>query len=135
MEAGGRQKQPLAKKLTEAGYQEIYKPQELQGITAMEKLIGKKKFAELLDGLIEKPEGKPALVPETDKRPELNKADAIREDFNEDYDCAQEMREYLESHEHVLGGKAYWLARMAGKYDKETIETAYQSVSDEAYMM
>lgn len=125
----------VAKALQDAGYTDIYRPQELQGITAMEKLIGKKKFAELLDGLVEKPEGKPALVPETDKRPELNKADAIKEDFNEDHDCAQEMREYLESHEHVLGGKAYWLARLAGKYDKETIEMAYQSVSDETYMM
>lgn len=125
----------VAKALQDAGFTAIYKPQELQGITAMEKLIGKKKFAELLDGLVEKPEGKPALVPEADKRPELNKADAIKQDFNEDDDCAQEMREYLESHERVLGGKAYWLARLAGKYDKETIEMAYQSVSDETYMM
>lgn len=51
---------------------------KLLGITAMEKLIGKKKFAEILQGLVEKPQGKPALVPETDKRPPMNTA---AEDF------------------------------------------------------
>jgi hypothetical protein len=46
----------------------------LRGITAMEKLLGKKRFAELLDSYIEKPSGKPTLVPVTDKRPALNTA-------------------------------------------------------------
>lgn len=41
------------------------------GITAMTKLLGKKKFEELLGALIEKPQGKPTLVPESDKRPAL----------------------------------------------------------------
>ena len=36
--------------------------------------IGKKKFEELLSGLIIKPQGKPVLAPDTDKRPELNTA-------------------------------------------------------------
>lgn len=48
--------------------------QKLLGITAMEKLLGKKHFAELLAGLVEHPEGKPALVPLDDKRPEMNLA-------------------------------------------------------------
>ena len=47
----------------------------------MEKLLGKKKFAEILKGLVEKPQGKPALVPESDKRSEMNTA---QEDFKED---------------------------------------------------
>jgi hypothetical protein len=47
---------------------------KLIGITDMERLIGKKTFKELLDDLIEKPAGKPALVPETDKRCEWNSA-------------------------------------------------------------
>ena len=40
----------------------------LLGITAMEKTLGKKKFAELLADQIDKPQGKPVLVPVTDKR-------------------------------------------------------------------
>ena len=40
----------------------------------MTSLLGKKKFNELLGDQIYKPPGKPALVPESDKRPELNSA-------------------------------------------------------------
>ena len=54
--------------------------QKLLGITAMEKLLGKKHFAELLAGLVERPQGKPVLVTEDDKRPEMNTA---QNDFNE----------------------------------------------------
>jgi len=38
------------------------------GITAMTGLLGKKRFEETLGGLIEKPAGKPVLVPDSDKR-------------------------------------------------------------------
>ena len=47
---------------------------KLLGVTAMSTLLGKKKFEELLGGLIYKPPGKPALVPESDKRPAMNTA-------------------------------------------------------------
>ena len=40
----------------------------------MEKLLGKKQFAELLNGLVERPQGKPVLVPLDDQRPEMNTA-------------------------------------------------------------
>ena len=50
------------------------KPPELRTITELEKLIGKKRFGELCGAWIEKPKGKPALVPETDKRPAMNPA-------------------------------------------------------------
>lgn len=62
---------------------EIYKPKELIRITDMTKLIGKAKFEQLLSDLCVKPEGKPTLVPETDKRPELNTADAAKADFDD----------------------------------------------------
>jgi hypothetical protein len=44
------------------------------GITAMTTLLGKKRFEETLGGLIEKPTGKPVLVPALDKRQEINMA-------------------------------------------------------------
>lgn len=47
---------------------------KLLGVTAMSTLLGKKKFEELLGGLIYKPPGKPELVPESDKRPAMNTA-------------------------------------------------------------
>lgn len=47
---------------------------KLLGVTAMSTLLGKKKNEELLGGLIYKPPGKPALVPESDKRPAMNTA-------------------------------------------------------------
>lgn len=50
-----------------AGYTDIYK-QSLITITEMERLMGKKKFGEILGTFVEKPKGKLTLVPETDKR-------------------------------------------------------------------
>lgn len=41
-------------------------------LTAMEKLMGKKTFNEILGDLVVKPAGKPTLVPDTDKRPALD---------------------------------------------------------------
>lgn len=51
--------------------EEIIYERSLLGITAMEKALGKKKFAELLADLIDKPSGKPVLVAATDRREEL----------------------------------------------------------------
>lgn len=50
----------------------VYKPRELQTLTALEKLVGKKSLAEALGDIIEKPDGKPTLVELSDKRPPLN---------------------------------------------------------------
>lgn len=57
----------VAKTAKEAGYTDIFK-QSLITITEMEKLMGKKKFNDILGNLVEKPKGKLTLVPETDKR-------------------------------------------------------------------
>ena len=62
----------VATKVEEAGYSPYEK--KLMGITALTRLLGKKRFDELLTDLIEKPQGKPVLVPETDKRPTLHTA-------------------------------------------------------------
>lgn len=47
---------------------------KLTGISNMETAIGKKEVQRLLGGYIEKPQGKPVLVPESDKRPVFNSA-------------------------------------------------------------
>lgn len=58
---------------------------KLQGITAIESLVGKKDFKEMLGDLVVKPQGKAALVPSSDKRPEMGILKA-REDFNDDFE-------------------------------------------------
>ena len=55
---------------------------KLKGITAMTSMLGKQKFEELLDGFVDKPPGRPTLVPDTDRRPELNVSTA-QEDFDD----------------------------------------------------
>ena len=65
-----------------AGYTDIYK-KSLIGITEMEKLMGKKRFAEILGKLVYKPQGKITLVPESDKRQEVMAATA-EADFKEE---------------------------------------------------
>ena len=67
----------VATKVEEAGYSPYEK--KLMGITALTHLLGKRRFDELLSGLIEKPQGKPVLVPESDKRPAMHTA---AEDFS-----------------------------------------------------
>lgn len=63
-----------------------YDPYEhkVLGITAMTKLLGKTKFEKLLGGYLEKPQGKPTLVPMSDKRPAINKAAEAADDFKEE---------------------------------------------------
>ena len=50
----------------------------------MEKLIGKNKFNEILGALIERPEGKPTLVPSSDKRKEIKINNTAVADFKEE---------------------------------------------------
>lgn len=61
----------------------VYDPyaHKVLGLTEMQKLLGKQKFNELLAAFIVKPQGKPVLVPDTDKRPIMNTA---QDDFKEE---------------------------------------------------
>jgi len=75
----------VSEALQKAGFSEaVLYERKLLGITAMEKLVGKKKFAETLKGLVEKPQGKPTLVPESDPREPLNSAAQAAADFEEE---------------------------------------------------
>jgi hypothetical protein len=71
----------VAGAVTDAGF-DPYECKVL-GVTAMQKLLGKSRFEELLAAYIEKPQGKPTLVPESDKRPAMNTA---KNDFMEEND-------------------------------------------------
>lgn len=55
---------------------------KLKSITDIEKLVGKKRFAEVLAKHVIKPQGKPTLVPEDDKRPAMGNNQA-KLDFKE----------------------------------------------------
>jgi hypothetical protein len=63
--------QALGRKLRGAGLTDIYKPLELKSITDLEKVVGKKEFAELAGDTVVKPQGRPTLVPDSDKRPAI----------------------------------------------------------------
>lgn len=56
---------------------------KLTGLTNIEKTVGKARFNELLADYITKPQGKPTLVLETDKRPALNSLASATADFDE----------------------------------------------------
>ena len=74
----------VADTLRAAGYDDamLYE-RKLNGITNMEKLVGKKKLTELLGNLLVKPAGKPVLVPESDKREAINTTETAKADFTE----------------------------------------------------
>ena len=60
-----------------------YDPYEhkVLGVTAMTTMLGKKQFNDILGGLVTKPQGKPTLVPDSDKRPAMTN---IINEFMED---------------------------------------------------
>lgn len=71
----------VIEKAKENGYTDIFKT-SLITLTEMQKLMGKKKFEEILGDLIIKPPGKLTLVPNSDKRQKVNVSNAKNE-FNE----------------------------------------------------
>ncbi|ETJ98230.1 DUF2800 domain-containing protein [Propionimicrobium sp. BV2F7] len=68
----------VAQAASDAGFTDIYK-RSLLPITGMEKLMGKRKFAETIGKYVTKPAGKPTLVPASDKRPELTRSSAAHD--------------------------------------------------------
>jgi hypothetical protein len=67
--------QAAAKLLMSNGFKaaDIYKEPELQGLGALEKLVGKKNLTELLGDLLTKPPGKPTLTSAQDDRPPVSR--------------------------------------------------------------
>ena len=60
----------ILSRFQELSDEDIYS-MKLKSITDMEKIVGKKRFNELLSDLVVKPQGKPTLVPLDDKRPAI----------------------------------------------------------------
>ncbi|SFE61091.1 DUF2800 domain-containing protein [Succiniclasticum ruminis] len=72
----------VAKAAEENGYRDIYR-KALINLGEMERLMGKKKFSEILGAYIVKPPGKPTLVPVGDKRPAIT-VNNVKADFKEE---------------------------------------------------
>ena len=53
-------------------------------LAQVEKVVGKKEFAEIAGGYVTKPPGKPALAKESDKRPAITNKMTAEEAFKED---------------------------------------------------
>ena len=73
----------VAQAAKDAGYKDIYR-QSLIPLTEMQKLMGKQQFEDILGGLIIKPQGKPTLVPNSDKRKAIETTNAKKEFKTED---------------------------------------------------
>lgn len=72
----------VAQTLKDAGYQiNDITETKLLSPAAMDKSIGKNKVAELLEGLISRNPGAPTIVPDTDKRPQLDRLAEAKKDF------------------------------------------------------
>ena len=63
------------------GFTDLYK-QQLISLTEFEKMMGKKRFAELLGEYVAKPPGKLTLVPEDDPRPAVDLNNAPDQEFS-----------------------------------------------------
>ena len=75
----------VKKKLLDMGFKEddILKPREMLPLTSLEKLVGKKVFANEFADYIEKPMGKLTLASEDDRRPEVTTRELVVNDFSQ----------------------------------------------------
>ena len=72
----------VAKKLLDSGYAKAdFTETKLLSPAAMDKALGKKMVAELLDGMIDRSPGAPTVVPLNDKRPPLDRLAEAQKDF------------------------------------------------------
>jgi hypothetical protein len=72
----------VAEKLVALGYaKEDFTETKLLSPAAMDKALGKKKVAELLDSMIDRSPGAPTVVPVNDKRPPLDRLAEAQKDF------------------------------------------------------
>lgn len=69
--------------LIKDGYSNIWTEPKLKSMTDLGKIVGKAAFDKLAAPYMYKPQGKPTLAPETDKRPPFNRAAADFEDIDE----------------------------------------------------
>lgn len=65
---------------------EIMKPREMLGISSLEKLLGKKLFADVCGEYLIKPVGKLTLAPESDRRPEVSTLAIAQSEFADPID-------------------------------------------------
>jgi RecB family exonuclease len=73
----------VASRLNSNGYSfDDISEHKLLGLTKLEKIVGKKRFTELVGDLLTKPPGKPQLALDSDKRPEYNPASNPEADFS-----------------------------------------------------
>lgn len=74
----------VVERLESEGYDEnLLYERKFKTLTQIEALVGKKNFGTLLGDLVDKPEGKPTLVDESDKRPELSPNTSAAADFED----------------------------------------------------
>jgi len=116
----------VVKALKAKGFDEaILFERKMLGVTALERVVGKKVFTMALGDLVEKPPGKPVLVKESDKRQELN---SVIDDFAVETDslvglCLHDMKALGNE-----GALSYWEAKLKGRFSAETIKLAYDII-------
>lgn len=74
----------IAEALKAEGIEDFYQPRKILTITNMEKRLGKKVFNRVVRPYVIKPEGKPTLAEESDKREALNIRENIINAFDEE---------------------------------------------------
>lgn len=79
-----KDEQAVVEALEVEGYDDsIIYEKKLKGLSAIESLVGKRNFNDLLGHLVVKPAGKPTLAPDSDKRPSYDAIIQAASDFDD----------------------------------------------------